>query len=73
LLTHEAAEMFFEQIKAQASADELLSNEHYSADGTLLDAAASIKSLKRKETIDTSSRNAESDEQEPGNQGAIWK
>ena len=53
LLTHEVAEMFFEQIKAQADAGELLSKEHFSTDGTLLDAAASIKSFKRKETKDT--------------------
>jgi IS5 family transposase len=69
LLTHEVAEMFFEQIKAQARAGELLSKEHFSADGTLLDAAASIKSFRRKETDDTPSGGAKPDEQEPGNQG----
>lgn len=53
LLTHEVAELFFEQIKAQADAGELLSKEHFSTDGTLLDAAASIKSFKRKDTHDT--------------------
>lgn len=69
LLTHEVAEMFFEQIKAQARAGELLSKEHFSADGTLLDAAASIKSFRRKEADATPSSGAKSDEQEPGNQG----
>ena len=69
LLTHEVAEMFFEQIKAQASAGELLSKEHFSADGTLLDAAASIKSFRRKETDGAPSGGAKPDEQEPGNQG----
>jgi hypothetical protein len=69
LLTHEVAEMFFEKIKTQASAGELLSKEHFSADGPSFDAAASIKSFKRQETNDTSSTNAESDEQEPDNQG----
>ena len=48
LLTHEVAEMFLEQIKAQASVGGLLSKEYFSTDGTLLDAAASIKSFKRK-------------------------
>jgi hypothetical protein len=47
--------MFCEQIMAQAEAGELLSKEkHFSTDGTLLDAAASIKSFKRKDTVGTS-------------------
>ena len=54
LLTHEVAEMFFEQIKAQADACNLLSKEHFSTDGTLLDAAALIKSFKRNEANDAS-------------------
>lgn len=49
LLTHAVAETFFEGIKAQAKAANLLSKEHFSADGTLLMAAASIKSFRRKE------------------------
>lgn len=52
LLTHEVAEQFFDQIKAQADAGNLLSKEHFSADGTLLDAAASIKSFRPKQTDD---------------------
>lgn len=67
LLTHEVAETFFEQIKAQASAGELLSKEHFTADGTLLDAAASIKSFMRKGA--ESGEGAKSDEQQPGDQG----
>ena len=69
LLTHDVAEMFFEQIKAQADAGELLSKEHFSTDGTLLDAAASIKSFKRKDTDDTSGGGTNSDTQEPAGQG----
>ena len=53
LLTHEVGEMFFEQIKAQADSSNLLSKDHFSTDGTLLDAAASIKSFKRKKANDT--------------------
>jgi len=67
LLTHEVAEMFFDQIKAQASAGELLSKEHFSADGTLLDAAASIKSFRRRETEDGPDDDAKPDEREPDN------
>ena len=69
LLTHDVAEMFFEQIKAQADAGELLSKEHFSTDGTLLDAAASIKSFKRKDTDDTSGGDTNFDAQEPAGQG----
>lgn len=71
LLTHEVAEMFFAQIKAQADAGELLSKEHFSTDGTLLDAAASIKSFKRRDTDtdDTTGGGANPAQQEPAGQG----
>ena len=46
LLTSEVAEAFFEAIRAQAEAHKLLSREHFSLDGTLLEAAASLKSLR---------------------------
>lgn len=49
LLTNEVAEQFFEGIKSQANSAKLLSKEHFSADGTLLMASASIKSFRRKE------------------------
>ena len=65
-MTHEVAETFFEQIKAQASAGELLSKEHFTADGTLPD-AASIKSFMRKDA--ESGEGSKSDEQQPGDQG----
>ena len=61
--------MFFEKIKAQADAGELLSMEHFSTDGTLLDAAASIKSFKRKDTDDTPGGGTKPDVQEPAKQG----
>lgn len=38
--------MFFEHIRAQAEARKLLSREHFSCDGTLLEAAASLKSFR---------------------------
>jgi transposase len=46
LLTSAVAEAFFEAIRSQAEAHELLSREHFSVDGTLLEAAAALKSLR---------------------------
>ena len=46
LLTSEIAEAFFTAIRSQAEAHKLLSREHFSVDGTLLEAAASLKSLR---------------------------
>lgn len=46
LLTAAVAEAFFEAIRAQAAAHKLLSREHFSLDGTLIEAAAALKSLR---------------------------
>jgi transposase len=46
LLTREVAEAFFCAVRAQAASKKLLSREHFSLDGTLLEAAASLKSLR---------------------------
>jgi transposase len=46
LLTSEVAEAFFAAIREQADSRKLLSREHFSLDGTLLEAAASLKSLR---------------------------
>jgi len=46
LLTNEVAEAFFAAIRDQAEAGKLLSREHFSVDGTLLEAAAALKSLR---------------------------
>jgi transposase len=46
LLTNEIAEAFFTAIRSQAEAHKLLSREHFSVDGTLLEAAAALKSLR---------------------------
>jgi len=46
LLTSAVAEAFFAAIRSQAEAHELLSREHFSVDGTLLEAAAALKSLR---------------------------
>jgi transposase len=46
LLTSAVAEAFFRAIRGQAAAHKLLSREHFSVDGTLIEAAASLKSLR---------------------------
>lgn len=46
LLTTEIAEAVFAAIRAQAEAHKLLSAEHFSVDGTLIEAAAALKSLR---------------------------
>jgi transposase len=46
LLTGAVADAFFAEVREQAAAHQLLSREHFSLDGTLLEAAASLKSLR---------------------------
>ena len=48
LLEHQIAGDFFRRIVAQAQARGLLSNDHFTVDGTLIEAWASLKSFKRK-------------------------
>lgn len=48
LLRSQVDELFFEAIKQQASAHKLVSRDHFTVDGTLLDACAGIKSFKPK-------------------------
>ncbi len=49
LLRGDIARAFFEQVRAQAEQCGLLSDEHFTVDGTLIDAWASLKSFKRKD------------------------
>jgi transposase len=48
LLAGDVARGFLEQVLAEARAQHLLSNEHFSVDGTLIEAWASLKSFQRK-------------------------
>ena len=50
LLAGDAATAFFEQIVAQAGEKNLLSDEHFTVDGTLIEAWAGQKSFKKKDT-----------------------
>lgn len=48
LLAHDAAGQFFATVVAQAKAKGLISDEHFTADGTLIEAWASLKSFRPK-------------------------
>jgi transposase len=52
LLEGEVAQRFFAQILEQARGNDLLSSEHFSVDGTLIEAWASQKSFQRKDKTD---------------------
>lgn len=49
LLKHSIGQALFDEVVWEADWQELLSGEHISVDGTLIEAAASIKSFKRRE------------------------
>lgn len=49
LLQADVASAFFDAVRAQAEAVGLLSDEHFTVDGTLLEAWASLKSFRRKD------------------------
>jgi len=50
-LEGEVAQAFFDQVLAQAAETKLLSSEHFTVDGTLIEAWASHKSFKRKDDV----------------------
>jgi transposase len=49
LLEGDVAEAFFDEVLAEAKGLDLLSDEHFTVDGTLIEAWAGIKSFKRKD------------------------
>jgi transposase len=50
LIEHEVATRFFQTVKAQAERAGLLSREHFTVDGTLIEAWASMKSFRPKDS-----------------------
>lgn len=52
LLKADIGSRFLEEVKSQAEKRGLLSNDHFSVDGTLLESLASIKSFRRKDGSD---------------------
>ena len=64
LIKHDVATKFFETIRRQAERAGLLSNEHFTVDGTLIEAWASMKSFRPKDDQDpptSGGRNSEVD------------
>ena len=53
LLAGDIARAFFERVLAQARQQGVLSDEHFTVDGPLIEAWASLKSFKRKDTVGT--------------------
>lgn len=49
LMQHDVAKLFFGQVVSQAQQARLMSSEHFSVDGTLIDAWASLKSFQPKD------------------------
>ena len=49
LLAHDVAGQFFRPVVEQARADNLMSHEHFTVDGTLIEAWASVKSFRPKD------------------------
>jgi IS5 family transposase len=49
LLDHDVATKFFAAVVAQARAAHLMSSDHFTVDGTLIEAMASLKSFRRKD------------------------
>jgi transposase len=49
LLQHQVGQQLFDEVVAGAHERGLLSDEHFTVDGTLIEAAASLKSFKRKD------------------------
>jgi transposase len=54
LMAYDVDELLFEAIKKQGYAKQLLSRDHFTVDGTLIEACASLKSFKPKDTDDDS-------------------
>jgi transposase len=67
LLAHAVAREFFDAVVWQAQRRKLLSGEHFTVDGTLLEAAASLKSFKRRD----GDRGGPPDD--PGNPTVGWR
>jgi hypothetical protein len=63
LLEHDVAGEFFRAVVEQARSAKLMSSEHFTVDGTLIEACASLKSFKKKD----SDRDDEPPPDDPGN------
>ncbi|MGB0579748.1 MAG: IS5 family transposase, partial [Limisphaerales bacterium] len=62
-LAHDVAHIFFAQVVAQAGTEGWISDGHFSVDGTLIEAWASLKSFRPKES--------DTDDDDPGSNGWV--
>lgn len=65
LLDHEVAHRFFAAVVDQARRGRLMSADHFTVDGSLIEAWASMKSFKRKEAGETDSKKPPDDPSNP--------
>lgn len=63
LMEHEVGRLFFDAVVRQARAAELMSDDHFTVDGTLIEAWASLKSFRPK----GEDRSGDNDQGDPGN------
>lgn len=70
LIEGEVAEAFFSEIIKQAEAAKFLSREHFSVDGTLIEAAASLKSFRPKEEEEAPDEEERPDDEDRGPGGS---
>jgi transposase len=56
LMDHEVSRLFFERVVEQATKSRLMSSEHFTVDGTLIEAWASLKSFRPKKEADEHAR-----------------
>jgi len=68
LLEHDVAKLFFVEVVEAARKARLLSHEHFTVDGTLIEAWASLKSFKPKDE----SKNKNEPPDDPGNPTVNW-
>lgn len=62
LISHDVSRRFFDEVVREARSERLLSDEHFTVDGTLIEAWASMKSFRRKDEPGKSSG-----DDDPGN------
>jgi transposase len=63
LMNHEVGKLFFDAVVKQARTSELMSDDHFTVDGTLIEAWASLKSFRK---VDEDPQDCSSDD-DPGN------
>ena len=71
LLTHEIAQAFLSSLLGLPEVKRLMSAEHFSVDGTMLKAWASMKSFRPKGASDESPRSGPGDPPQPGRNGEV--